>query len=39
MERLLRELYACRESFTCPHGRPIMVTVPRSRLDRWFHRP
>ncbi len=39
MERLLRELYACPESFTCPHGRPIMVTVPRSRLDRWFHRP
>ncbi len=39
MERLLRELYACAESFTCPHGRPIMVTVPRSRLDRWFHRP
>ncbi len=39
MERLLRELYSCEESFTCPHGRPIMVTVPRSRLDRWFHRP
>jgi DNA mismatch repair protein MutL len=23
---------------TCPHGRPIFVRVPRSRLDRWFLR-
>ncbi len=23
---------------TCPHGRPIMVHLPRSRLDRWFLR-
>jgi DNA mismatch repair protein MutL len=25
-------------SRTCPHGRPIMVRLPRSRLDRWFLR-
>jgi DNA mismatch repair protein MutL len=23
---------------SCPHGRPIMVHLPRSRLDRWFLR-
>lgn len=23
---------------TCPHGRPIMVQIPRSRLDQWFLR-
>ena len=37
--RLLRELYRTPENFTCPHGRPIMVSIPRERLDRWFHRP
>lgn len=39
MERLVKELYATGESFTCPHGRPIMVTLKREELDRWFHRP
>lgn len=39
MRRLLEELYATPESFSCPHGRPIMVTVSRDRLDRWFQRP
>ncbi len=23
---------------SCPHGRPILVHLPRSRLDRWFGR-
>ncbi len=23
---------------SCPHGRPIMVSLPRARLDRWFLR-
>jgi len=23
---------------TCPHGRPILVHLPRQRLDRWFLR-
>jgi DNA mismatch repair protein MutL len=39
MKRLLVELHATRENFTCPHGRPIMVTLSREELDRWFHRP
>lgn len=39
MQKLLEELYGCPESFTCPHGRPILLTLPRDRLDRWFLRP
>ncbi len=25
-------------AYTCPHGRPILVRIPRSRVDRWFLR-
>ena len=25
-------------SYACPHGRPIFLRLPRSRLDRWFLR-
>lgn len=25
-------------SYACPHGRPILVRLPRGRLDRWFLR-
>lgn len=39
MERLLAELYVTKNNFTCPHGRPIMVTLRRDDLDKWFHRP
>jgi DNA mismatch repair protein MutL len=40
MGRILQALYALGESaFACPHGRPIVVDVPRGRLDRWFLRP
>ncbi len=39
MERLVVELYGTKDNFTCPHGRPIMVTLRREDLDRWFHRP
>jgi DNA mismatch repair protein MutL len=40
MGRVLGALYALGDaSFACPHGRPIVVDVPRARLDRWFLRP
>jgi DNA mismatch repair protein MutL len=37
------ELVAALDRFpdrprTCPHGRPILVHLPRARLDRWFLR-
>jgi DNA mismatch repair protein MutL len=41
-EEFARVLEALRHlpeaSYACPHGRPIQVNVPRSRLDRWFLR-
>jgi DNA mismatch repair protein MutL len=37
--RVLTALYALPEaSYSCPHGRPIVLRFPRSRLDRWFMR-
>jgi DNA mismatch repair protein MutL len=37
--RVLRALYDLPESsYSCPHGRPILVRFSRSRLDRWFLR-
>jgi DNA mismatch repair protein MutL len=37
--RVLAALYALPESsYSCPHGRPILIRFSRSRLDRWFLR-
>lgn len=37
--RVLEALHQLPEaSYSCPHGRPIQVRVPRSRIDRWFLR-
>lgn len=37
--RLLASLDALPDRVrTCPHGRPILVRLPRSRLDGWFLR-
>ncbi len=37
--RVLAQLYALPEAaYACPHGRPIVVRIPRGRLDRWFLR-
>ncbi len=37
--RVLDALYALAEpAYSCPHGRPILLQIPRSRLDRWFLR-
>lgn len=39
MGRILESLYRLPEGgYACPHGRPILVQIPRSRLDRWFLR-
>ena len=36
---VLAALYALPEAaYACPHGRPILLRIPRSRLDRWFLR-
>ncbi|HYA71153.1 MAG TPA: hypothetical protein VEH28_07295, partial [Thermoplasmata archaeon] len=37
--RVLAELHALPEAaYSCPHGRPIVLSLPRSRLDHWFLR-
>jgi DNA mismatch repair protein MutL len=37
--RVLEALYLLPESsYSCPHGRPILLRFSRSRLDRWFLR-
>jgi DNA mismatch repair protein MutL len=37
--RVLAALHALPEpAYSCPHGRPIVIGVPRTRLDRWFLR-
>ncbi len=35
---LLADLAATEDPFTCFHGRPTIVVVPRGQLDRWFLR-
>jgi len=37
--RVLAALHALPEAASsCPHGRPIVLGIPRARLDRWFLR-
>ena len=35
---LLRDLAACRNPFSCPHGRPTVVRMKHSEIDRMFKR-
>ncbi|MBL8113042.1 MAG: DNA mismatch repair endonuclease MutL [Acidobacteria bacterium] len=36
--RLLRDLAECEDPWTCPHGRPILLTFAHAELTRRFHR-
>ena len=38
MTRLLSDLAKMRNPFTCPHGRPILLSLPHREMDRKFHR-
>jgi len=38
MERLVSDLLDTRNPFTCPHGRPIIVSLSNWELDRKFRR-
>jgi DNA mismatch repair protein MutL len=38
MKKLLDDLFLCRNPRTCPHGRPVMVSIEEGRLERLFSR-
>ncbi|MGC4044375.1 MAG: hypothetical protein QM758_11305 [Armatimonas sp.] len=38
MTRLLTDLAAMKNPFTCPHGRPILLAPTHAEMDRKFHR-
>ena len=38
MEKLLDDLEKCDNPMHCPHGRPIMVTMKRSKMEKLFKR-
>ncbi|GAB4249621.1 MAG: DNA mismatch repair endonuclease MutL [Acidobacteriota bacterium] len=38
MDWLLRALFRCRNPYTCPHGRPVVVRLTLEELLRAFHR-
>ena len=39
MEFLVRELFRSANPGVCPHGRPIVVRIPRSQIERGLRRP
>ncbi|MCE5199204.1 MAG: DNA mismatch repair endonuclease MutL [Armatimonadota bacterium] len=38
MDRLIEDLLKCENPFTCPHGRPIIISLSNWELDRKFRR-
>ncbi len=38
MTALVDQLFACKEPFFCPHGRPVIVNLNLEELDRKFKR-
>lgn len=38
LERLVRDLLACDMPYCCPHGRPTLIQMPYSDLERKFGR-
>ena len=37
-EELITELLSLEEPYHCPHGRPTMIAVTRSEIDKLFKR-
>jgi DNA mismatch repair protein MutL len=38
MNALIKDLYACQNPLTCPHGRPVVVVMTQKELERLFSR-
>ncbi|HNT30072.1 MAG TPA: hypothetical protein PKL83_03920, partial [bacterium] len=38
MQKIISDLFACEQPFTCPHGRPTMLRLTQEELERLFAR-
>lgn len=38
MNKVLSDLYECKNPFTCPHGRPIITKMEKKDLEKMFKR-
>lgn len=38
VDRLIEDLRQTREPFTCPHGRPIIIEMTKSEIEKKFKR-
>lgn len=38
IKSLLEQLEKCENPFTCPHGRPIMVEISKTEIEKMFKR-
>ncbi|MGD9909944.1 MAG: DNA mismatch repair endonuclease MutL [Candidatus Izemoplasmatales bacterium] len=37
-EQLYHDLNQCNEPYTCPHGRPIILSMENIEIEKWFKR-
>jgi len=35
---LLNDLAKCKQPYTCPHGRPVIVSYSKYEIEKWFKR-
>ncbi|MCS7204532.1 MAG: DNA mismatch repair endonuclease MutL [Leptospiraceae bacterium] len=38
ISEMLMKLYQCEVPSRCPHGRPTIIRIDKSEIDRWFYR-